>query len=246
VKSLILSDLHANQYALNAVLADAEGDFEQIVCCGDLVGYNPHPTPVVDWTRNHCAHVIRGNHDKAVAGIEDLESFNDIARVAALWTSREMSEVELAYLRDLPHGPVHIDGFELWHGSVRDEDEYITSKAIAAPSFPLMDSPVGFFGHTHLQGGYFRRRGNVGVIPGVRRKEHESVIELEPDSLYMINPGSVGQPRDGDPRAAYGIYDSGARTVTLRRVDYPIRKTAEDILAAGLPPLLAARLELGY
>ncbi len=239
---LILSDIHANWHALEAVLKDAEGKFQQITCCGDIVGYNPRPAEALEWTRAHCAYVIRGNHDKVVAGIDDLEWFNDVAQVAALWTREQLTSEQLKYLRDLEMGPLKLEHFHIWHGSPLDEDEYITTPNEASKCFASFELPLAFFGHTHLQGGYFLRRRRTGRIAPVPEEHQESVLALEPDTLYMVNPGSVGQPRDGDPRAAYAIFDSEQNTVSLRRVEYPIQKTAEEILKAGLPDVLALRL----
>ena len=245
MRFLVISDTHANWLALQAVLTDAAGQFDQIVCCGDLVGYNAQPARVLEWTRANCACVIRGNHDKVVAGIESLEWFNDVAQAAARWTIHNLETSELAYLRGLDKGPAKTDGFDLWHGSPRDEDEYVTNAREAAPCFQYFALPLGFFGHTHLQGGFFRKYGRVGTIAAVRRGEHESTFELHPDAQYMVNPGSVGQPRDGDARAAYAIYDSAQRIVMLRRVEYPIQKTAQEIRQAHLPDVLAFRLFQG-
>jgi predicted phosphodiesterase len=245
VRFLILSDIHANRYALEAVLAAAEGLYEQIVCCGDLVGYNPHPAQVVEWARANCDAIVRGNHDKVVAGIEDLEWFNEVAQVAAHWTILQLEEAQLAYLRELPQGPVKLDRFHIWHGSPADEDEYVTAPREAAPAFAHFDLPLAFFGHTHLQGGFFSKHGRVGSLSRVRVNEREHVIELEPETLYMINPGSVGQPRDGDPRAAYALFDSEQKFVTLCRAEYPVEKTATEINRAGLPDVLGLRLFRG-
>lgn len=242
MRTLIVSDPHANVYGLEAVLAHASGDFDDVVCCGDLVGYNPHPAEVLEWTRANCRAVVRGNHDKGVAGVDSLEWFNEVAQTAALWTRQHLNGGQLEYLRKLPRGPLLLDSFEIWHGSPRDEDEYVTNIAEAQPCFPHFGGKLAFFGHTHLQGGFFSKYGRVGAIPKVSYSAEESIIELEPDLVYMINPGSTGQPRDGDPRAAYAIFDSEQRTVALRRVEYPVEKTAEDIRAAGLPGMLAARL----
>ncbi|MGH9610406.1 MAG: metallophosphoesterase family protein [Bryobacteraceae bacterium] len=242
MRTLIVSDLHANLYGLEAVLAQARGGYDEIVCCGDLVGYNPHPAEVLEWTRANCRAVIRGNHDKAVSGVDSLEWFNEVAQTAALWTREHLSADQLEYLRGLPRGPLALDRFEIWHGAPGDEDEYVMSIAEARPCFQQFHSTLGFFGHTHLQGGFFSKYGRVGVIPQVNESAEEAVLELEPDLAYMINPGSTGQPRDGDPRAAYAIFDSEQRTIVFRRVEYPVDKTAEDIARAGLPGVLAARL----
>lgn len=245
VRFLIVSDLHANWHALKAVLADAKENFEQIVCCGDLVGYNPHPSRVLDWTRANCASVIRGNHDKVVAGIEDLEWFNDIAQVAARWTIAKLKPEQLGYLRELPMGPLALEYFQIFHGSPRDEDEYVTTVLEATPCFAHFERPLAFFGHTHMQGGFISKRGRVSALAQVGKSETESAIELEADYLYMVNPGSVGQPRDGDPRAAYAIFDPERNLVLLRRVEYPIEKTSDEIKKAGLPDVLAFRLFRG-
>jgi predicted phosphodiesterase len=242
VQFLIISDIHANWHALEAVLANAEGKFQQIICCGDIVGYNPRPVEVLEWTRAHCAYVIRGNHDKVVAGIDDLEWFNEVAQAAALWTREHLNREQLEYLRELQIGPVKLEHFHIWHGSPLDEDEYVTMPREASPCFAAFELPLAFFGHTHLQGGFFRKHRRTGRIAAVPVDHQQSVVALEPDTFYMINPGSIGQPRDGDPRAAYAIFDSEQNTVTLRRVAYPVQKTAEEILKASLPDVLALRL----
>src|ERR1700761_60058 len=246
LRFLLLSDIHANWYALQAVLADCVNEFDQIICCGDLVGYNPHPSQIIEWTRTHCASVIRGNHDKVVAGIDDIDWFNEVAQAAARWTSSDLNSEELRYLRELAKGPLRLQNFHLCHGAPQDEDEYVTNAREAAGCFPHLELPLTFFGHTHLQGGFFSKYGRIGPIPQVPRRERHSAIVLEPDTVYMINPGAVGQPRDGDPRAAYAIFDSDQQVVLLRRVSYPVQKTAEDIRKAGLPEVLAVRLFQGF
>jgi predicted phosphodiesterase len=245
VQFLVLADLHANWHALEAVLRDADGKFDQIICCGDLVGYNPHPVRVLDWTRQHCGAVIRGNHDKVVAGIEDIQWFNEVAQSAAIWTIRQLNKDQIEYLGKLQKGPIKLEHFHICHGSPRDEDEYITTAGEASPCFSHLELPLTFFAHTHLQGGFSLRYGRVNPILGVRKTAKEASIELESDAMYMVNPGSVGQPRDGDARAAYAMYDSEQKLVMLRRVEYPIQKTAEDIMQAGLPDVLAFRLFQG-
>ena len=245
MKFLILADLHSNWHALESVLADAKGKFDQIICCGDLVGYNGQPGRVLEWTRQHCASVIRGNHDKVVAGIEDLEWFNEIAQIAARWTIQQLEETQIDYLRTLRSGPVALDYFHICHGSPRDEDEYITTAREAASCFGYFELALAFFGHTHLQGGFSLKGGRIGAIPAVRKAKVESILELDPDSVYMVNPGSVGQPRDGDPRAGYAIYDSEQKVVKLHRTEYPIDRTADEIMNAGLPDVLAFRLFQG-
>ena len=245
VRFLVLSDLHANWHALEAVLHDAEGRYDQTVCCGDLVGYNAQPARVLDWARQNCAAVIRGNHDKVVAGLETLEWFNEVAQAAARWTMQQLDEEQLRFLRDLPKGPFTMQEFSLYHGSPVDEDEYLTGYHEAAASFGSIEVALNFFGHTHLEGGFYKMRGRLGPIPQLKKNENEVVLELVPDIAYLINPGSVGQPRDGDPRASYAIFDSEQNVVRLRRVAYPVEATAEEIRNAGLPDVLALRLFQG-
>jgi predicted phosphodiesterase len=245
VRFLVISDTHANWHAVESVLRDADGEFEQIICCGDLVGYNAFPARVLEWTRANCATVIRGNHDKVVAGLEDLEWFNEVAQTAARWSMEQLDPEQMDYLHQLPIGPAHLEHFDIWHGSPQDEDEYISTAGEAVPCFAHFDVPLGFFGHTHLQGGFFAKAGRTGSIQALRRQESEAMLELDPDVVYMVNPGSVGQPRDGDPRSAYAIFDSDARTVLYRRVEYPIAKAAKAIQDAGLPDVLAFRLFQG-
>lgn len=245
MRLLILADIHANWYALETVLADAEGEYDQVICCGDLVGYNPHPDRVAEWVQQHCPQVIRGNHDKVVSGLERLDWFNDIARVAARWTIQTMQSPNINYLASLPEGPLPVQDFDICHGSPRDEDEYVTNPIEAEPSFAALDHNLLFFGHSHLQGGFANRRNKILTIPAVKKKDRETIFQLEVDTQYMVNPGSVGQPRDGDARAAYALYDTGQKVITLRRVTYPIVKTALDIRAAGLPDILAMRLAHG-
>jgi predicted phosphodiesterase len=246
VRFLIISDIHANLQALEAVLADAEGKYEQVVCCGDLVGYNPNPGAVIEWTERSCSAVVRGNHDKVVSGIDSLDWFNDVAKTAARWTMAELTKDQLAFLQALPQGPVTIEGFQIWHGSPDDEDEYLTNSQDAAHAFDRLEQNMGFFGHTHLQGVFFSKHKRYGAVPGVPKDQQELVFQIEPDVQYLINPGSVGQPRDGDPRAAYALFDTSEKLFSLRRVSYSIQATAEAIKNAGLPEVLAQRLFYGF
>lgn len=245
MKFLVLSDLHANWQALQAVLKDAAKQYDQVLCCGDIVGYNPRPREVLQWTRENCAAVIRGNHDKVVAGLESLDWFNDVAQAAAIWTRNQLSAEEVAYLHELRKGPEPIDSFQLCHGSPLDEDEYILSAREAGSSLRHPERAVTFFGHTHVQGGFFLQSGQLGILPALEKNRTERVIELHPDNAYLINPGSVGQPRDSDPRAAYVIYNPEDRTVSYRRVEYPVEETGREIKEAGLPDVLAYRLFRG-
>jgi predicted phosphodiesterase len=243
VRFLILSDIHANWEALDAVLKQARGEYDRILCCGDVVGYGADPDRVTEWVRDHCDLVIRGNHDKVCAGLDDLEWFSPLARASAVWTREHIKPGNISYLHELPAGPARVDGFQILHGSPADEDEYLVTDQDAAQVFPYLDMQVSFFGHTHLQGGFQLHRNGVRRLPPIREEVVEH--ELDPDGYYLLNPGSVGQPRDGDWRAAYAIWEPTRRVVRFHRVEYRVEATQRKILAAGLPNLLASRLELG-
>lgn len=244
MRYLILSDLHGNWEALEAVAHEAEGSYDRALCCGDLVGYGADPNAVVEWVRANCALTIRGNHDRACAGPEVLEWFNPVARAAVAWTQQALTEENRAYVRNLPKGPLAVEGFELAHGSTSDEDEYVFTAGEALNAFAYLESRLVFFGHTHVQGGYVWNRARVETIAPLslmRRKE----MRIEADCAYLINPGSVGQPRDGDPRAAFAIYDSDTGVLAYRRVVYDVEAAQRKIRDAGLPAILADRLAVG-
>ncbi len=245
MRYLILSDIHGNWEALQAVLAQARSEYDSILCCGDLVGYGADPDAVTEWVRDNVASIVRGNHDKAAAGLEDLEWFNPVAKRSALWTQAAMKPENIAYLRDLTKGPERVNGFQILHGSPLDEDEYVVTEYDVAQIAPYLDSEVSFFGHTHLQGVFLCHRNGIFTFGGVDQNSKDHAVELENDASYLINPGSVGQPRDGDPRAAYAVYQPEARLVTLFRTEYNVAVAQKKILQAGLPELLAARLEAG-
>ena len=245
MRYLILSDIHANWEALEAVLEDARGAYETILCCGDLVGYGADPNRAVQWARDNCAAVVRGNHDKAAVGLEDLEWFNPVARFAALWTEQALSVENLSYLRALPQGPLRVESFQLFHGSPLDEDEYLMSALAAAELAQYLQVSVSFFGHTHIQGAFVLGGQEIGWIEKPEADLDRLEILPEEGVLYLINPGSVGQPRDNDPRAAYAFYTPEERRIELRRVRYPIEIAQAKILRAGLPAALAERLAWG-
>jgi predicted phosphodiesterase len=245
VRYLILSDIHANLDALETVLAHASGAWDQVLVLGDLVGYGAEPNEVMD--RIHGlkpAAVIRGNHDKAACGIDDGSQFNSVARLAAEWTGEQLTGTNRDYLRNLPMGPAQIDSLlEICHGAPFDEDQYIFDGADARQALQSASRPLCLFGHTHLPV-MFRILGDAleGAPPD---PDVETALSIFPNGQYLVNVGSVGQPRDGDPRAAYGILDNGARQIRLRRVVYPVESAQRKILAAGLPASLANRLALG-
>lgn len=246
MRYLIISDIHSNMTALEAVLASAQGKWEKAICLGDLVGYGPDPNEVIDRVCSLGATTIRGNHDKAVAGVEDIEDFNPIARAAALWTRERLRPENREYLQQLARGPKTVDGFSIAHGSVYDEDEYVYAPDLALDALKNSSTPVTFFGHTHLQGGFSLRGEDVRMLrtaPGAGRES--SIVTIEPDTTYLLNPGSVGQPRDGNIRAGFAIADFDRRKVEFWRIPYDIERVQRRMTDAGLPEPLIQRLSFG-
>lgn len=245
MRYLVLSDIHANLEALDTVLSSAPpGTYDRVLVLGDLVGYGADPNAVIDRVRAlDPLAVIRGNHDKAACGLDDGSSFNQIARFAAAWTNDSLTTDNRQYLRDLPTGPILIDdSVEICHGSPFDEDHYIFDGHDARRALDSSQRPLCLFGHTHLPVVFFDEGGQVGgEIPEDARHE----VPLAPAVKFLVNVGSVGQPRDGDPRAAYATYDSSGPTLVLHRVPYPVEIAQRKIVAAGLPHTLANRLAIG-
>lgn len=245
MRYLIVSDIHGNWEALEAVLEASRGSYDQVLCCGDLVGYGADPNAVVEWARTNVAAVVRGNHDRAAVGLDDLEWFNPVARRAALWTGKCLTPQNAGYILGLPQGPLQVGDFHLVHGSPVDEDEYVVDADQALQAFGYIPGPLAFFGHTHLQGGFIWRRSHIELIPRMDPPFDTYTLELEPAAAYLLNPGSVGQPRDADPRAAFLLYDAAARVLIFRRSPYDLAGAQEKIRRAGLPPVLAERLAAG-
>jgi predicted phosphodiesterase len=246
MRYLILSDIHANLTALEAVLEAAKGRWVKAVCLGDLVGYGPDPNEVIDRVRSLGALTIRGNHDKAVSGVADGEEFNPIARSAVLWSREQLRPDNRDYLETLPRGPLTVDDFSMVHGSLYDEDEYVFSPALALDGLVNAPSPVTFFGHTHLQGG-FALRGEMVEALHFRPVGGNpfSTLAVESDTTYLLNPGSIGQARDGDARAAFAIADIENQSVEFWRVPYDIEDVQKRMARAGLPEPLILRLSFG-
>lgn len=244
MRILILSDLHANLPATEAVLAHAGRDgWDTTLVLGDLVGYGADPAAVIDIVRGlKNLTVIRGNHDKVAAGLEDPIDFNTVARRAAEWTIDQLDADHSAYLRGLPRGPLTVDipGIDavICHGAPFDEDYYLFDVDDAAAALGAHPSALILCGHTHLQMA-FRQ-----INRSVARIDDQSIPFVERERL-LVNPGSVGQPRDGDARAGYATIDTDEGTLSLHRVDYDIAEAQRRILDAGLHPALAERLSVG-
>ena len=250
MRILLLSDIHANLEALDACLAAAPS-FDLIVNLGDIVGYGASPNEVTERSRKIGKIFVRGNHDKAATGLMGLDDFNPMATAAAIWTRDQLTPENIEWLRALPHGPVSLPEFpeiQMVHGSPNDEDEYVVSLGDALAPLIGFSMPLTFFGHTHLQGGFFANGSSAdGFRPEYRTVgQAESVpLQLKHEARYLINPGSVGQPRDGDWRAAYALYDTDSRTVHFHRTPYNLKDAQDRIFAAQLPSRLATRLAAG-
>jgi diadenosine tetraphosphatase ApaH/serine/threonine PP2A family protein phosphatase len=250
LRILLLSDIHANLEALEACLAAAPA-FDQVANLGDVVGYGASPNEVIERSRSLGNIFVRGNHDKAATGLIDLEDFNPMAATSALWTRNQLTPEHQEWLHALPQGPLPLEGFpeaNLVHGSPGDEDVYIVSIGDALVPLLALPTPLTFFGHTHLQGGFFTDDNSAdGFRPEYRTVgQAESIsLQLKQGSRYLINPGSVGQPRDGDWRAAFALFDTGAQVIHFHRVPYNLKAAQDRILSANLPPRLATRLAAG-
>ena len=247
MRYLILSDIHSNLEALEKSLNLAGGRYDQILCLGDLVGYGPDPNAVISRIRPLAGVMVRGNHDKACCGLMDTEEFNFLARAATDWTRTRLTPENAEFLRGLPSGPVQVNGIELVHGSPVDEDEYVFDTLEADRVFRAAGAPLVFFGHSHRQGG-FLLAGDVPArplpLPAIKDNEPAG-LDLQPGVRYLINPGSIGQPRDGDWRSAFAIFDSDRNRVDFYRTPYDLAATQEKMRGEGLPEPLIARLEVG-
>ena len=245
MRYLILSDIHANREAFSAVLAFVRRKrWDKAIFLGDLVGYGANPNQTVDLLRELRPLVaIRGNHDKVCSGIEEGELFNRVALQAAMWTRQKLTPTNLKWLHRLPEGPAVVDGaFAISHGTPIDEDAYIFGEIEALNVFRQTTFPVCFFGHSHFP-----------VVFGLSPDAIQTVLTIGPSFRfklregvrYLINPGSIGQPRDGNPLASFAFYNSDSKVVTIHRVPYRVEQAQTKILEAGLPRPLADRLALG-
>ncbi|MBI5885564.1 MAG: metallophosphoesterase family protein [Deltaproteobacteria bacterium] len=240
----IISDVHSNLEALNAVLAEIDSLApDVIVCLGDIVGYNSNPNECIAILRGRAIPSVMGNHDDRAAGLDEPDDFNPLAEKALLWTREQLTPENKAYIEALPRSAIIDNAFLAMHGWVNDTDSYLNGTDDAAVNFSLMHElsvgiNIAFFGHTHVPVVYVECGETVFAI-------HEDTVELEKGCSYLINPGSVGQPRNHDPHASFVIYDTEAGVITFHKVDYDIAATALKILEAGLPERLAERLRFG-
>ncbi len=238
----ILSDVHSNLAGLRAVLhhAEAAGALDAIWCMGDIVGYAAEPSATIAALRERPLISVAGNHDLAAAGLMSVDDFNPVAAEAAVWTGEQLSTDEREFLGSLPLTTI-AGAFTFVHGSLREPVwEYLLDAEQAEAQFALQTTAYSLIGHSHIPFWVEERRGG----PSFHRTEDGTSIKLGATRL-IVNPGSVGQPRDGDPRVGYVLYDEDAARLTWHRVAYDIAATQAAIHAAGLPPLLADRLAEG-
>ncbi|MFB3853716.1 MAG: metallophosphoesterase [Vicinamibacterales bacterium] len=246
MRYLVLSDIHSNIDALEAALEDARGEpWERLLVLGDLVGYCAEPNAVVERIRSMSPEaIIRGNHDKAAAGFDDAEEFNLVARQAVEWTASVLTPENRNYLASLPAGPIAVDRLvEICHGAPDDEDDYVVSEESIVRALKVAARALCVFGHTHI--GVIYGQDEMGPVLLGPEAEGSSRIRLLAGRRYLFNPGSVGQPRDADPRASYGLVDTSSMLVEIHRVPYAIERAQARILEAGLPAVLADRLAVG-
>ena len=250
MRALILSDIHGNLEALTAALTAATDTWDVLWNLGDMVGYGASPNEVLDTIRPLSQLIVRGNHDRVCCGLTSALGFNPVARAAANWTKEELTAENLAWLRAVPQGPLQPEqpGVTCAHGSPLNEDHYIINMRDAWAPLQQMTTPITFFGHTHIQGGFSQKEHDWHEVrPHYHtRNEAESwTMPLPEGTRHLINPGSIGQPRDCDWRAAYAIYNGEAAEITFHRVPYDLTTAQGRILMAGLPERLAARLREG-
>lgn len=242
MRVLIISDIHANLVALETVLEDAADQYDEVWCLGDLVGYGPNPNECVELVRELPGLLcLVGNHDKAALGEIDIDAFNLEARFAIAWTQQALSGESFTYLENLPQREVH-DPFTLVHGSPRQPVwEYILDRYIAAQNFRHFDTNYCLVGHTHAPVIYRQNGNNADEwLP-----DYDQSLPLQ-DSRFILNPGSVGQPRDGIPLAAYALLDVEKCTWEPRRIPYDVGETQRRMYAIDMPPRLIIRLERGW
>ncbi|HTY81519.1 MAG TPA: metallophosphoesterase family protein [Dehalococcoidales bacterium] len=237
-----IADIHGNLAALQAVLEDIDikGGVDEIWCLGDIVGYGPQPRECIELVKKHCSLCVAGNHDLAVAGKLELSWFNPAAAEAAQWTMGVLNPVDVRYLEDLPLR-LEKDDFTIVHGSPSDPVlEYIISVGIAEKNFAHFKSKFCVVGHSHIPAAYKEEPGaadSIHLMEGVGLVLHTHRM--------IVNPGAVGQPRDGDPRASWALYESEGLMLRLHRVEYDIKATQDKMMEARLPVMLVSRLEQG-
>jgi predicted phosphodiesterase len=238
----VIADIHGNLDALTEVIADIErkGGVDEVWSLGDIVGYGPEPHQCLELLRR-CPHVgVAGNHDRAAVGKLDIAYFNPDAAIACQWTARQLAWDDKKYLENLPL-TLKKGEITLVHGSLAEPLlEYIVTVSVAARSFAVLDTPFCLVGHSHVPAAFREEEGSVQPVPF-----SPGIGMVLGENRMIINPGGVGQPRDGDPRAAYAILDSESRIIRLYRIPYDFSATQDKMMRAGLPVSLITRLKAG-
>ena len=247
MRTLILGDIHSNLIALQAVLADAEerGGFDQVWCLGDTVGYGPDPRPCLELLRGYPLLAVAGNHDQAATGQVGVEVFNGPAAEAALWTAQQLTEEDRDFLSGLPLTATS-ENFTLVHGSLREPLwEYLLSEESALATFQLLSTRFCLVSHSHIPFICQENHGSPTFVDFTEDQKFALSEEHPNEERWIINPGSLGQPRDQDPRPSYAVYDSGQGAISRHRVSYDIGETQERMGQARLPQRLIDRLNYG-
>lgn len=239
----VISDIHSNLEALTAFLEEIKKlKIDKIVCLGDIVGYNANPNECIELLKANNAVCVMGNHDSRAAGLEEPDDFNYHAAAAIYWTRKALTPENKDFLASLPRMVLVDKKFLAVHGWINDTDSYVLGMRDAKKNFLLLkEKKTGlcFFGHTHVPVAYAEKQGEVHPVPG-------PVLKVSVEESYLVNPGSIGQPRDRDPRASFIVYDTRKSQISYNRIEYDIHSTAGKIIAAGLPERLAERLKLGW
>jgi len=246
MKIAVISDIHANFEALQRVMARIDTlSVDAIWCLGDIAGYGPHPNACIDLIHERADVCLVGNHDLAILGRIDIERFNPIAKEAILWHRQHIDARHKEWLQSLSP-KVELAEVTLAHASPRHPVwEYVNDKKVAKENYHEFNTPICLIGHSHYALAWQLRPRGRRVRATLHLPESGQILQLTPEDKWMLNPGSVGQPRDHDPRASFAILDTQARTWAWQRVEYDYKKVAQDILAAGLPEILGQRLHYG-
>ena len=247
MRYFVLSDIHSNVEALEACIQRAkQAGYDGVLCCGDLVGYGPNPIEAIDIMRSLNALTIRGNHDRVAAGLDEAAQFNPHARRAIYWTRAILPDSYRDYLASLPVGPWDInEAAQLVHGAITDEDDYIFTEADADENLPLAEKHLTFFGHSHFPVVFSADGAGNSVVATSYEFDEFIAVKCGGDKKLFVNPGSVGQPRDGDPRASFAIWDQDRARIEFYRVEYDLGVTQQKMREAQLPAYLIERLAHG-
>ena len=247
MRFFILSDIHSNIEALDACIRRAkQASYDAVFCCGDLVGYGPNPVEAIDAVRDLNAVVVRGNHDRVTGNQDEAAEFNPHARRAVFWTRSVLPESYRQYLAELPVGPLQVQpDAQLVHGAITHEDDYVFTSADASENLRLAGTRLTFFGHSHFPAVFAADPAGKSATPPTYEFDEFTAVRCDGDQRFLVNPGSVGQPRDGDPRASFVIWDRDRGRLEFYRVEYPVATTQSKMWDVRLPTYLIERLAVG-